>query len=100
MVVGGGAGGGRRDPGRRGIETDPERWWRAQPAELRCQALKAFAAEAQCAVIRVSSRLCSQCGGKGFLLEMAAGGSGAVGATRAVCPSCRGTGKFAVIRYK
>jgi hypothetical protein len=82
------------------IETDPERWWKTQPLEVRHQVLRATAAEAQCVVERVFRTPCTHCGGKGTLLELGVANDANEGARMKLCPSCRGTGKFANIRYK
>jgi len=102
-VTDGGGGGGRRRTNKRrgGIEQDPEKWWKSQPPEVRTQALRAMAAESQCVVDRVYHLPCPHCGGKGFFLQMSTtGDTGGTGATKKICPSCRGTGKFASVRYK
>lgn len=88
-------------PGGSSVQTDPERWWKSRPFQVRYQVLRAMAAEALCKVDKVMTPRCPACGG--------AGGDGVVGPgtgpgrlttrTRA-CPTCRGSGSFIKLRYR
>jgi hypothetical protein len=76
------------------IETDPEKWWASQPREVRCQILKAIAAEALCKVDKVIKTCCGGCDGKGGSVTV-----GSAPMTR-VCAACRGSGYSIRIRYR
>ena len=83
------------------LSADMNRWFQAQPFELRYRVLRAFAAEAQCIVEKVYYKACNHCGGSGHqqVIGAVATPQGAA-AVRRVCPTCRGLGKFAVVGYR
>ncbi|MHC4502054.1 MAG: hypothetical protein ACYTFI_02030, partial [Planctomycetota bacterium] len=66
----------------------------SQPHEVRCQVLKAIAAEALCKVDKVIRTRCAGCGGKGGTAVVG------TGAGARVCATCRGTGYFIKIKYR
>ncbi len=92
---------GSKDASKR-IETDPEKWWKKAPREVRYQVLRAIAAEALCEVDRVVAIPCQNCGGQGSTKQITGGGAGGggTGATSRMCLVCRGLGHFVKIRYK
>ena len=83
------------------LSKDANRWFKAQPFELRYQILRAIAAEAQCAVEKVYFPPCNHCGGTGYARVVGALSTpqGTATATR-VCPTCRGLKRFATVRYR
>lgn len=83
--------------GRKGPETNMEKWWKSQPYGLRYQVLRAFAAEALCHVDKVVKIRCPNCGGRGGITQI---GMMDLGRSEKVCPVCRGGGVFIKIRYR
>jgi len=94
------AAGGDGDAAGGGVETDPEKWWKAQSFDLRSEILRAIAAEALCDVQKVVQKRCPGCGGTGTKKWIHGLASGKVSTAASVCPICRGTGSFVKIRYR
>lgn len=99
----GGTRGGGGGAGGAGSQTDPETWWKEQPAEARSGILRAFGAEAIMTVIKEYQYPCPNCAGKGGIELMGLGGGGGGGIVtggQSVCTACQGAGMLVGIRYR
>ncbi|MBN1807992.1 MAG: hypothetical protein JW909_02925 [Planctomycetes bacterium] len=92
----GNSGRGGSSSGSTTLETDPEKWWNAQPESTRVQLLTALSVEALFHVVSTDKIPCPQCGGKGATQSIGTQGT----IEGKLCSYCRGLGHTIRLKYK